>query len=332
MRVAIIGAGSMGARHAALLSANHDVELVAFVEPMFERGESERWTSATGYRTIDELLRHQETDAWIVAAPPAEKPRILEAAIEAGIHCLIEKPISNSIESARRVASLASRSGLMMQVGFYERFNTGFLKIRDVIESGDLGCIRLIRTTGQVARDLSVGGWKASDTLGGGALFEAAVHSIDTVRWLTGSEFKRVYAEGRLEVNGDSECIETVSAVARMSSGAMVDLSTTLSLPSGSQLHSMIEIVGSEGTIKFNSRDQPVRIYGSGFSGDGLEVDLLRDGPHGAYQEQLAHFVGAVLGDVHGYPTLEDGVQSLCVANAISESVRGVKLVKLAHD
>lgn len=122
VRTAVVGVGRLGAEHARLLSELRRSRLVGVHDRRVERGsEVARRTGSRHVADLDALLR--ASDAVVVAVPTAAHHEVALAALEAGCHVLVEKPLATSLEEADELLESAERRGLRLCVGHVERFN-----------------------------------------------------------------------------------------------------------------------------------------------------------------------------------------------------------------
>ncbi|NLX57172.1 MAG: Gfo/Idh/MocA family oxidoreductase [Planctomycetaceae bacterium] len=122
LRVAVVGCGHLGTIHARLLKSLDSVVLAGVVDPALAARERVAAECAVpAWPHIDELI--DRVDAAVVATPTAHHHEVAERLLSAGIHVLIEKPITRTVAEANRLIALARRHGLVLQVGHVERFN-----------------------------------------------------------------------------------------------------------------------------------------------------------------------------------------------------------------
>jgi predicted dehydrogenase len=209
LRIAVIGAGRLGGFHAQKLAARSDVNLVAIVDPVAEsrnRVASQCHTEAVADYTA--LL--DRIDAAIVATPTTLHRQVAGELLDAGVHCLVEKPLCNTRPDADRLVSCARRRGVVLQVGHVERFNPAFEAIQSCIAAPRF--IEATRTSGFTFRSTDVG-----------VVLDVMIHDIDLVlsmvrgrlRWVDALGFSVVgghedVANVRLEF--DCGCVATLSA------------------------------------------------------------------------------------------------------------------------
>ncbi len=127
MKFGVVGAGKLGGFHTRTLSRMPEVELVGVSDPNLLRAQMLAWKhNCVAYKTVEELL--DQVDALVVAAPTEHHAEIGIKALSAGVHVLMEKPLANSEEGARRLLELAETKKVVLQVGHSERFNSAVVE------------------------------------------------------------------------------------------------------------------------------------------------------------------------------------------------------------
>jgi len=127
VRVGIAGAGHFGRYHALKAAASERAHLAGIYDPDNERAKTVGWEAGASDMTFEALLA--AIDALIVAAPAEAHHGLASAALRAGKHVLVEKPIAASLAQADELAALASAAGLVLQVGHLERFSAAYLAL-----------------------------------------------------------------------------------------------------------------------------------------------------------------------------------------------------------
>ena len=158
-RVAIVGYGYWGAKHARVLSALPDVDPVVVdfdTERLRQAG-----TSFPAFETAGSLAEVIETvDAVIVATPPASHATVALNALAWGKHTLVEKPLATSVPAARLLVDVAAKNETGLMVGHTFEYNAAVWKLKELIQSGELGRVLYIDTArlnlGLYRRDVNV--------------------------------------------------------------------------------------------------------------------------------------------------------------------------------
>lgn len=186
--IAIIGAGTIGAIHAAAYqSVNAD--LVAVVEPAeaAARAFSERF-GVRNYAGLTELLESEDRpDAVSICAPPFTHRALVETALVAGLHVLCEKPMAHTLQDAEAIARAAAASSCVFATAYCHRFQPEVEAMVALIESGRIGAVRAFYNIFTGYQPQIEKTWFGSKALaGGGVLIDTAIHSIDLFRYLCG--------------------------------------------------------------------------------------------------------------------------------------------------
>ena len=142
IKAAIIGAGSAAMLiHAPYLSINPEVDLAAIADPVEKSAKSvaERFHIKKTYRYFQEMLRKEKPDVVHVATPQSLHSKHSIAAMEAGADVLCEKPMACSLEECDAMIGAAKRTGLKLMIGFMKRWNIGLEKVKEILDSEELG-------------------------------------------------------------------------------------------------------------------------------------------------------------------------------------------------
>ena len=198
MKVAVIGVGSMGYNHLRVYSEMGDVEVVGASDLNRERLQLvEDRFSVNTYTSYKDLFEKEKPEAVSITVPTAEHEKVATYALEKGAHVLVEKPIAATIEEGKRLIALANKLDRQLMVGHIIRFNPAMQSLKTRLENGDLGKIFQIfcRRAGPFpARIRDVG-----------VVVDLAPHDVDIMRFLTGMNPMRVYAETEQQIHTDHE-------------------------------------------------------------------------------------------------------------------------------
>jgi predicted dehydrogenase len=230
-RLALIGAGLIGRRHAALLLADPALSLAAVVDPA---PDAKAWAEELGvpwHPSLDSLLTGPRPQGAIVATPNRlHVPQAL-ALVEAGIPVLVEKPIADSVEDAERLVAAAEQSGVPLLVGHHRRHNPIIAAAKGAIGAGRLGRIVAVHAMCWLAKPPSYfeADWRRAP--GAGPVLINLIHDIDLLRHLCG-DITAVQAMASRAVRGNP-VEETASVLLRFSSGALgtMTVSDTVAAP-----------------------------------------------------------------------------------------------------
>lgn len=202
--VAIIGGGLIAPRHAQAVISNPSTELVALVEPSSTGPETAARFNTSHYHSVAALLADEQhkPDAAIVCTPNHTHVSISQELLAAGVHVLVEKPISSDIDSGRTLVQYAQhlenkKGHAKLLVGHHRRFNPYLVKAKEIVDSGSLGRIIAVNGLWTIFKPPEYFGspteWRRSKESGGVILINL-VHDIDLLHYLFGP-IVRVHAE-----------------------------------------------------------------------------------------------------------------------------------------
>ncbi|MDQ2857849.1 MAG: Gfo/Idh/MocA family oxidoreductase [Candidatus Eremiobacteraeota bacterium] len=194
VRVGVVGFGSIGRHHARNLSHMPDVELVGVVDSSpVALGQA----AALGFPTAPSIsaLLAAGIDAAVVSVPTSLHEEVANTFIDRSCALLIEKPITHTMESARRLLARASSARIPLMIGYVERYNPAMEMVRDFVAAGHLG--RLISMS---ARRVGVLPPRIRDA---SVLIDIGVHDIDMAAFITGGRLNLLCAQGGMAVLHD---------------------------------------------------------------------------------------------------------------------------------
>lgn len=311
MRVAVIGAGGMGAVHIRVLATLEGVQITWIADQHLERARSE--AEAVGARaTTDNLeaIGAEDVDAVIVATPtPFHRPVVEQAAAHRK-HVFCEKPIARTVEDAAAMVAACDAAGVRLMVGHVVRFFPEYARARQVLDAGTLGTIGTVRTSRLSFSPQGARAWFNDLDQSGGMVVDLMIHELDTLRWWFG-DVERIFAKG-LTYTQYQPTRDYALATLRFTSGVIAHVEASWA---HSGFRTMFEISGEHGTLRHDSEaSAAIRIERSDWAelapGMGPRPPVSYRGHSGdrPYTAELRHFVDRV-GD--GRPFLTDGTEGL---------------------
>ncbi len=190
MRAVVVGAGDISGVHLAALDAI-GVEVAAVVDHSLERARAAAEPrGGRGFTDLDDTLARVDADVVHVCTPHDQHLRVALAAIEAGRHVLLEKPLAHRLPDAERIAEAAEGAVGKVGVCFQNRYNATSQAMHEMIAGGALG--RVLSGTATVVWSRTAAYYSAKrwagvrERSGGGALINQAIHTVDLVQWLMG--------------------------------------------------------------------------------------------------------------------------------------------------
>jgi 1,5-anhydro-D-fructose reductase (1,5-anhydro-D-mannitol-forming) len=265
----------------------------------------------TATADIDEFLAAPGLEAVWIASPTWRHHQQGQAALEAGKHVLLEKPLAIDVDRGWGLVETAKRAGVLLATGYQARYVPGHLNMKRLIDEGAIGEPSVARTYYGIHRPGPPPEWRQKrETARWGALSDVGTHHIDLLRMLLG---EIIEARGYHERQQDFETDDAVAAAIRLESGAVATL--TMSTNVWVQ-YTRVEVHGTEGALV--ARDtSPI--------GQG-RVTLLRAGEEpedvtgarpNSWVAQLETVTRAASGEDVDYATGEDGARNLEIMEQI---------------
>lgn len=253
VRLGIIGVGNIGRHHANYLLEGklRRCRLAALCSVVPQELEPYRTRGPRLYTEAEEMLGSGEVDAVVIATPHYQHVTIGIAALEAGLHIMVEKPIAaHKADAERLIAAAAARPKQVFAGMFQLRVEPRYCKLRQLLAGGELGQIQRVswintdwfRTDAYFASS----GWRATwKGEGGGVLINQCLHNLDTLQWLLGMPSK-VRSFCHLGRYRNIEVEDTVTAYLEWAGGATgTFVSTTAEAPGTNRF----EIAGTRGRV-----------------------------------------------------------------------------------
>jgi predicted dehydrogenase len=203
---AIIGLGKMGISHASIVGANPDVDLVAVCDTSsLVLDAFKKFSAMKTYSDYKEMIEKESLDFVLIATPTRFHYPMVKYAMEQGLHVFCEKPFSLTSQEGQELVDLASKKGLINQVGYHNHFIGTFREMKRLLLLGILG--DLIHFTGEaygpVVTKEKGGTWRSKPEEGGGCLYDYASHVINLIQEIIGrpvkargSQLKSIYSKG----------------------------------------------------------------------------------------------------------------------------------------
>lgn len=321
LKVAVIGVGSMGSNHARLFAELPAAHLVAVADSNIGLAENigQRYSCKT-YADYRDMLATEKPDAVSVVVPTAMHEEVASAVLQAGCHVLIEKPIASTLEEGEHLVALASKVKRKLMVGHIVRFNPAIRNLRERIQANELGHIFQI-----MCRRIGPFPARIRDV---GVVIDLAPHDIDVMRFLTGTEPVRVFAEIAKRVHTDHE--DLVFGLL----GFPQDITGALEINwlTPTKVREVL-ILGERGMFRVDDLTQDLFFYENAAAEGELWQSLrtikgVSEGTMVRYalkryeplRAELEAFVDCILNDTEEPVSGQDGLQALRLALALIES------------
>ncbi|MDQ0581004.1 Gfo/Idh/MocA family protein [Streptomyces rishiriensis] len=325
LRAGLVGLGSMGRHHARVLSGLEGVDLVGVVDPM-----GDKFGAAQGVpilNSVEELIA-LGVDYAVVACPTALHEPVGLSLAEAGVCALVEKPVADTVEGARRLVEAFESRSLVAGVGHIERCNPALMSLRARLEAGELGDVYQV-----VTRRQGPFPHRIADV---GVVKDLATHDIDLTGWVTGRQYVSIAAHTVSKSGREHE--DMVSAVGRLDDGTMVNhlvnwlspLKERFTSVTGERGCFIADTLTADLTFHSNAAVttewEALRAFRGVSEGDMIRYAIPKREP---LQVEHELFRDAVLGKPADICTLRQGMRTVEVAAAVLESANTDRSVSL---
>jgi predicted dehydrogenase len=347
IRLGVIGAGLVGAKHAAIVARLPGCRLVGIADPNSATQHLAEDLSVICYDHYQKMIGAEKPDGVIIATPTERHVSIGIACAERGVHLMVEKPIASDLEAARDLISCAEKRQVHLLVGHHRRFNPLVETAREVVQSGKIGRLVAVSVLWTLLKPADYFNVEWRRKPGGGPVLINMIHDVDNLRYICG-EIQKVHAEVSFAVRGfDVE--DTAAVTLRFSSGALGTVltsdcvpsrwsyeATTGENPSYFRTHEDCYLFfGTEGTLTFPTMKH-IR-YASPSTGgwerplQALELPVQEQDP---LIRQIEHFCAVIRGEEVPRTSGKDALRTLAVIRAVLNSGASGQPVELdlSHD
>ena len=327
LRVGIAGLGRLGRRHAENLAfRTRGCALVSACSPV--AAELDMAHAQFGIERLhadfDSFVRDPGIDAVVLVTPTSLHARQAIAALEAGKHVFVEKPLALNVEDCERVEAVAKQHPqLVAMVGFVRRFDASYQNAHAAIARGEIGRTFLVRSQTCDMNDES-GAFIRFAPTSGGIFMDCSVHDIDLARWLLGNpKAQRAFATGTVAIHEGLEPLGDVDngiAVVEFEGGQRAVLYASRTFAHGHETQT--EVVGTAGKLLVGhgaARDRVVVSDTHGVRHQAVADFFERFSD--AFGREMQAFVASCRGDEPQALTLADATEATRIGLAITRSL-----------
>ncbi len=309
--VAVIGAGFWGRNHARNLKELSETRLVAICD----RDEAKAKAIAElfgvdAYSDSNKMLRREDVEAATICTWSINLATEALKALKAGKHVLVEKPMANNLNEAKRIVELAKKKQCHLMVGFLMRFIPGLQRIKQAVDKGEIGAV--VYAT---ARRVSQWPERIGDV---GVIKDLAVHDIDVMRYLFDDEPLEVFAKAGSFRHKKFE--DHAQILVTFRSGKTAFIESNWLTPYKIR---KLTVTGSEAIMTLDYLTQEIMIETAG------QTLAPRYEVKEPLKLELQHFANSILNDKEPMITGVDGLRALQIAEAALKSSRTGTAVKL---
>lgn len=340
LQVGVIGLGSISQMHLDSYDKHENATIHAVCDLNEQRAQAvaAKYNVQKVYTNYKELLADSEIDAVSICTWNNSHAKISIAALQAGKHVLVEKPLCRTVEEALAVQQAVEASEKLLQIGYVRRYDANAQLLRLKADRGDFGELYYAKAS-NLRRLGNPGGWFSDvERSGGGPLIDIGVHAIDLCWYMMGrpkavsvsantykkvgnrANIKNLWQYKAADFDASKNSVEDLAnALIRFENGAsiMVDVSFTLHIK---QDESSIKLFGEKGGFEI---DPGVMIV---TEQDDTIVNIVPQTDNNsfnfvdAFQNEINHFVDCISNGKQPLSPVADGVEMMKILCAIYES------------
>jgi UDP-N-acetylglucosamine 3-dehydrogenase len=337
LAIGVVGLG-FGANHARVIEEMEGVRLAALCDR--DKGRltaASKNREAATYDAYEAMLKGEKLDAVIVAMPEKLHVPVATAAIEAGCAVLVEKPLAPSYEEAAALVQAAASAGVALMAGHIERFNPAIIEMKRRVEAGEVG-----RVLHMAARRTAPRRQRIQDV---NVIHDSALHDIDAMRYILGGEVESVFAMAQSGVRLPFE--DSLAGVLRFAAaGEEAGVIGSLEVNWLSPLRIReLTVLGTEGILALDYAAQTLEFHQASTRPVTAPRDWSTESSHlrdpnaqipirrrEQLAEELSAFVAALRDGTPMPISGEDALQTLAVADALTQSARSGQPVTVRRD
>jgi len=309
IRIGLIGLGKLGSVHAEHIRQSEFAELFAVCDV----DENTLLKAKTEYNTQTftnlKAFLAQPLDGVVIASNTALHLEHVQAVAKAGIAIFTEKPIGFTLEETDSILQQVVDAKVKFQIGFQRRWDSRYLKAKELIESGEIGRPVLFKAYGRDPDASSPANWGLDKN--GGLFLNAAIHDYDAARFIFDKEVTKISAHGGALVHtGLSEVGDIDTSATTLFLGAESMAMTEWSRYATYGYDVGAEIVGTEGIIRIGrDYNEAVTVLHKNFEAPAVYAVFSN-----AYKSEIDGFILAIKDDLPTTPGIEDARIALDIA------------------
>ncbi|GIO95822.1 MULTISPECIES: Gfo/Idh/MocA family protein [Paenibacillus] len=348
INIGVIGTGSISAMHLQSYQKHANANLLAVCDLNEERAQraAEKYGATKVYTDYNELLADPEIDAVSICTWNNTHAEISIAALNAGKHVLVEKPLCRTVEEALQVQEAVKSSGKLLQVGFVRRYDPNAQMLREFADKGEFGEIYFAKAS-SVRRLGNPGGWFSDiERSGGGPLIDIGVHVIDLCWYMMGrpkpvsvsantyrklgnrSNVRNLSFYKAADYDAEKNTVEDMAnAMIRFENGASILVDVSFTLHAKENLQS-VKLYGDKGGFEIDPEVVIVTEKHDTIINIQPQTDSTGFAFDAAFQSEVDHFISSIENGTSPLSPVEDGVEIMKILCGIYESAeKGVEVL-----
>jgi myo-inositol 2-dehydrogenase / D-chiro-inositol 1-dehydrogenase len=337
VKVVLIGTGRAGMIHGHNYNGKvQNAEIVAVCDPNENAAKkaADLLDIKTYYTDYKEALKDDNINAVIIACPTKFHKEIAIAAAKAKKHIFCEKPMAMDTKECDEMIDAAKINNVKLQIGFMRRFDESFRAAKEMIDSGEIGDVVLVKSLTRGPSKPQE--WMYDISISNGPLGEVNSHDIDTMRWFSGSEFKTIFALGdnyrNKDIKGEfPDFYDNVIMNCKFKNGVLGSLDGAQYVQYG--YDARVEILGTKGVVTIGdfhektvlscSKDHTVTRPAR-----RSWMNLFKD----AYLKEAESFINCIINNTIPEVTGIDGKMAVLIVEKGNESLQKGEVIHLGEE
>ena len=315
VKIGVIGMGRIGKIHYSHLRHQIPEAEVVMVADKDKNGLPEDIPQVDA----DTLIGHPDVDAVVICSPTDTHADYVEQCARRGKHVFCEKPLDLSLTRIEQTLAMVQQSGIQLMLGFNRRFDANFMKLKALVDAGDIGDVQLVKITSRDPSPPPLAYLKSS----GGLFLDMTIHDFDMARYMMGKEVKEVYAAAAVLTGGavaEAGDIDTAVVTLKFEDDSMAVIDNSRKAVYG--YDQRLEVFGSKGMahVENNKSDSHVYYHEKGVA-SALPLHFFMERYTTSYLTEMKAFVASIRRKQPVPVGGRDGLQAALIAIAARQSV-----------
>lgn len=321
IKIGVAGAGRIGKIHIENILQNFPhVEIALVVDPSDEGTAYIKSISLPFSREYNDIIDNKEIEAVIICSPTDTHANFVELAAQSGKHIFCEKPLDLSLEQVQKTLDVVEKAGVKLMLGFNRRFDPNFLKIKSIVDSGQVGDPQILKITSRDPGPPPISYIHVS----GGLFMDMAIHDFDMARYIMNKEVVEVYSKAAVLVDpaiGEAGDIDTALTTLTFEDGTMANIDNCRKAVYG--YDQRLEVFGSAGMAKVdNNYPDNHQFFGTEGVQGSLPLNFFLERYTTSYLNEMDAFFKSVQYGVELPVSGKDALAAMKIALAALKSVK----------
>ncbi|OXS75058.1 Gfo/Idh/MocA family protein [Domibacillus enclensis] len=306
---------------------NAEIGAIASANPAVDQ-IAEKFGIPTIHRSYEELLEDDQIDVVYIPLPNALHAEWVKKAAKKGKHVLCEKPAALTAKEAKEMLTVCIKNNVLFLEGFMYRFHPQHQRVREIIESGEIGEVKAMRVSLSFTLDDQADNIRTNPALGGGSLYDVGCYCIHAIRNLTRSEPMRVAASRSMHPVHKVD--STMTGMMEMENGVTALFDAAMDRMKTDKY----ELIGTNGMIEVERAFTPHLFAGEGVitvtneKGEKRNESLTDD----QYKLEAEWMSARILSNAPSADLMEDALNNLIVMDACRQSAKGGTFVSVSPE